>query len=104
VCFSYNNGCRHECSFSYVHSKLMIVDDRITIIGSANVNDRQVILIDCYSSVLISFVIRSMDGARDSEIAVVVTGPNTVESTMNGKPYKVDKFSHDLRGILTSLI
>ena len=36
----------------YVHSKLMIVDDRITIIGSANVNDR------------------SMTGERDSEVAV----------------------------------
>ena len=36
----------------YVHSKIMIVDDNITIIGSANINDR------------------SMLGARDSEIAV----------------------------------
>lgn len=36
----------------YVHSKLMIVDDSITIIGSANINDR------------------SMLGTRDSEIAV----------------------------------
>ncbi len=38
----------------YVHSKLMIVDDVVTIIGSANVNDR------------------SMNGDRDSEIAVVL--------------------------------
>ena len=36
----------------YVHSKLMIVDDSIIIIGSANINDR------------------SMLGTRDSEIAV----------------------------------
>ncbi|KAL8233757.1 hypothetical protein R6Q59_019857, partial [Mikania micrantha] len=27
----------------YVHSKLMIVDGRITIIGSANINDRSLL-------------------------------------------------------------
>lgn len=36
----------------YIHSKLMIVDDRNVIIGSANINDR------------------SLKGPRDSEIAV----------------------------------
>ena len=36
----------------YVHSKLMIVDDRFVIIGSANINDR------------------SLLGNRDSELAV----------------------------------
>jgi phospholipase D1/2 len=36
----------------YIHSKLMIVDDSIAILGSANINDR------------------SMQGSRDSEIAV----------------------------------
>ena len=38
----------------YVHSKLMIVDDKYVIIGSANINDR------------------SMLGDRDSEIAILV--------------------------------
>lgn len=38
----------------YVHSKLMIIDDRVVLIGSANINDR------------------SMMGSRDSEIAVVI--------------------------------
>ncbi len=37
----------------YVHSKLMIIDDVAAIIGSANINDR------------------SMQGSRDSEIAVL---------------------------------
>ncbi len=36
----------------YVHDKLMIVDDRVAIIGSANINDR------------------SMIGCRDSEMAL----------------------------------
>ena len=39
----------------YVHSKMMIIDDRRTIIGSANINDR------------------SMMGDRDSELAVNIT-------------------------------
>lgn len=38
----------------YVHSKLMIVDDMVAIIGSANINDR------------------SLLGNRDSELAIVV--------------------------------
>lgn len=38
----------------YVHSKLMIVDDRFMIIGSANINDR------------------SLLGTRDSELAMVI--------------------------------
>ena len=37
----------------YVHSKIMVIDDVAAIIGSANINDR------------------SMQGSRDSEIAVL---------------------------------
>jgi len=40
----------------YVHSKLMIVDDKTCIIGSANLNQR------------------SLSGTRDSEIATVIHG------------------------------
>lgn len=36
----------------YVHSKLMIIDDRIALIGSANINDR------------------SLLGSRDSEVCI----------------------------------
>lgn len=38
----------------YIHSKIMIVDDRRVICGSANINDR------------------SMNGDHDSEIALVI--------------------------------
>ena len=48
------NTGRHQI---YVHSKMLIVDDAVTIIGSANINQR------------------SMDGARDSEIAVASYQP-----------------------------
>ena len=38
----------------YIHSKIMIIDDRIALIGSANINDR------------------SLKGTRDTELAVVI--------------------------------
>lgn len=38
----------------YIHSKLLIIDDKICIIGSANINDR------------------SLAGNRDSELCVVI--------------------------------
>jgi phospholipase D1/2 len=63
----------------YVHSKLMIVDDKAAIIGSANINDR------------------SMMGRRDSEIAVLVTDVEMITSKMNGHEYPVGKFCHSLR-------
>ncbi|KAL0482919.1 phospholipase D [Acrasis kona] len=63
----------------YVHSKLLIADDRICIIGSANINDR------------------SMLGSRDSEIAVVIEDKEFVPGKMNGQPYKAGKFALSLR-------
>ncbi|XP_050219992.1 phospholipase D alpha 1-like [Mercurialis annua] len=49
----------------YVHSKMMIVDDEYIIIGSANINQR------------------SMDGARDSEIAMGAFQPNHIAAQEN---------------------
>ncbi|KAL8669653.1 MAG: hypothetical protein Q9168_005763 [Polycauliona sp. 1 TL-2023] len=63
----------------YIHAKCMIVDDRVAIIGSANINER------------------SMLGLRDSECAAIVKDNDMVDSSMNGKPYLVGKFAHDLR-------
>ncbi|KAF9203972.1 Phospholipase D1 [Haplosporangium sp. Z 27] len=63
----------------YIHAKMMIVDDRIAIIGSANINER------------------SMLGNRDSEIAAVIRDKDYIDSTMNGVPYKVSRFAHTLR-------
>lgn len=63
----------------YIHAKTMIVDDRIAIIGSANINER------------------SMRGVRDSEVAVCVRDTKVVESRLNGKPWKAAKFAHSLR-------
>ncbi|KAE8150678.1 hypothetical protein BDV25DRAFT_153966 [Aspergillus avenaceus] len=63
----------------YIHSKVMIADDRIAICGSANLNDR------------------SQLGDHDSEIAIIVEDYNPVQSTMNGKPWTASRFAASLR-------
>jgi phospholipase D1/2 len=63
----------------YIHAKIMIVDDRTAIIGSANINER------------------SMLGNRDSECAAIVKDADTIWSHMNGEPYQVGRFAHTLR-------
>ncbi|TKY90598.1 hypothetical protein EX895_000596 [Sporisorium graminicola] len=63
----------------YLHDKIMIVDDRLVIIGSANINER------------------SQRGDRDSELASVVRDHDMIDSYMGGKPYKVGRFAHTLR-------
>ncbi len=63
----------------YIHAKTMIVDDRIAIIGSANINER------------------SMRGNRDSEVCAIVRDKDLIESKMDGKTYHVGNFAHSLR-------
>ena len=62
----------------YVHSKIMIVDDRVAIIGSANINDR------------------SMLGERDSEVAVIIEDLDMIDGKMNGVDFKMGTFAHSL--------
>jgi len=52
----------------YIHSKVMIVDDRRVIMGSANLNDR------------------SQKGNGDSEIALVVEDTDMIDSRMDNEP------------------
>lgn len=70
---------KHVTEQIYVHTKLMIVDDRVVIIGSANINDR------------------SMEGNRDSEIAVVIEDRSMIKSSMCGNEYEVGEFAYKLR-------
>lgn len=63
----------------YVHSKVMIADDRIVICGSANLNDR------------------SQLGDHDSEVAVIIEDFTPVQSSMNGKPWVASRFASSLR-------
>jgi phospholipase D1/2 len=64
---------------TYVHSKLLIVDDRRVLIGSANLNDR------------------SQKGNGDSETAVVIEDTNTFETKMNGEKYMAAPFAASFR-------
>ena len=74
----------------------MIVDDRLAIIGSANINER------------------SQRGDRDSELACVIRDTDMIDSsvavklcamrslnglnrTMAGQPFRVGRFAHTLR-------
>ena len=63
----------------YVHSKMMIVDDRVAIIGSANINDR------------------SMNGNRDEELNAIVVDQDTDIKTIDGKEVYVRQFARELR-------
>jgi phospholipase D1/2 len=59
---------------------MIIVDDKATLIGSANINDR------------------SMLGVRDSEVAVLIEKfENKIPSKMNGKSYEACRFARSLR-------
>ncbi|TKU25661.1 phospholipase [Citrobacter sp. wls718] len=65
----------------YVHSKLMVVDDRYVLVGSANINER------------------SLLGDRDSELAVLIADTDGGYQDIDGSgvlsPYR--KFARDLR-------
>ena len=63
----------------YIHSKLLIVDDKKVLIGSANINDR------------------SMVGLRDSEFAVIIEENKKIESIMDGKKYEASNYALTLR-------
>lgn len=63
----------------YIHAKIMVVDDRHAIIGSANINER------------------SLLGSRDSEVAAIVWDNDMMDSVLAGEPYQVGRFPHTLR-------
>ena len=63
----------------YVHSKIMIIDDDVVVLGSANINDR------------------SLMGSRNSEIAMVIEDSKKIDSFISGKKVKVSYFAHKLR-------
>lgn len=75
-------GDNPKTEIIYVHSKSMIIDDEITLVGSANINDR------------------SLLGTRDSEVCAIVRdsiGQNQVSSIMDGNPTMVSRFTRDFR-------
>lgn len=63
----------------YIHSKLLIADDRVVICGSANLNDR------------------SQVGDHDSEIAICIQDPQEIDSYMGSRPWRATRFAASLR-------
>lgn len=63
----------------YIHSKMMIVDDDVMLVGSANINDR------------------SMLGSRDSEIAAIVEDVTKIESRFDGERVEVSNLVRQAR-------
>ena len=74
-------GERYVTEQIYVHSKMMIVDDRYVLIGSANINDR------------------SLLGDRDSELAVLIMDTDVEHKDFlgTGRPQPTRKLAHELR-------
>ncbi|KAK3317992.1 hypothetical protein B0H66DRAFT_555933 [Apodospora peruviana] len=63
----------------YIHAKLLIVDDRIVVCGSSNLNDR------------------SQLGYHDSELSIVMEDTKTFQTTMDGQPYEAGWHAATLR-------
>ncbi|KAH6683502.1 phospholipase D p1 [Plectosphaerella plurivora] len=66
----------------YIHSKLLIADDRIVICGSSNLNDR------------------SQLGLHDSELSIVMEDTKKIQSTMAGEPFEAGWHAASLRRYL----
>ncbi|KAL2130596.1 hypothetical protein VTI74DRAFT_6195 [Chaetomium olivicolor] len=66
----------------YIHAKLLIVDDRIVVCGSSNLNDR------------------SQLGYHDSELSIVMEDTRRFECTMDGKPFQAGWHAATLRRYL----
>jgi phospholipase D1/2 len=87
----------------------MIVDDRVAIIGSANINDRSMVcprrppqIVTVWDAAQLWGGGRgghTQRGTRDSEIGVLLEPEEAdlIPSTMGGKPVLVGKFAHSLR-------
>eukprot|EP00455_Lapot_gusevi_P002180 TRINITY_DN10850_c0_g1_i9.p2 TRINITY_DN10850_c0_g1~~TRINITY_DN10850_c0_g1_i9.p2 ORF type:complete len:218 (-),score=55.51 TRINITY_DN10850_c0_g1_i9:87-740(-) len=63
----------------FVHSKIMIVDDRVSIVASANFNDR-------------SFL-----GERDSELGAIIEDTEMVDGLMNNALVPVSRLAQQMR-------
>ncbi|KZZ91156.1 Phospholipase D [Moelleriella libera RCEF 2490] len=66
----------------YVHSKILIADDRVVICGSSNINDR------------------SQLGDHDSELSIVMEDSRRIQTTMDGKPFEAGFHAATLRRYL----
>jgi len=89
----------------------MIIDDRVSFIGSSNINDRSLLgLRDSEVQLISAFclfnqlflIARAILIVFINQIGVLIEDKEYVESLMNGKPWKAGKFSYSLRCSLWS--
>ncbi|KAH9889590.1 phospholipase D/nuclease [Xylariomycetidae sp. FL2044] len=66
----------------YIHGKILIVDDRIVVCGSSNLNDR------------------SQQGDHDSELSIVMEDTAKIESVMDGQAFQAGRHAATLRRYL----
>ncbi|KAF2213352.1 hypothetical protein CERZMDRAFT_97009 [Cercospora zeae-maydis SCOH1-5] len=66
----------------YIHGKVLIVDDRVVLCGSSNINDR------------------SQLGFHDSELTIVMEDTRPLPSKMNGEEYRAGHHAATLRRML----
>ncbi|KAL2159472.1 hypothetical protein VTH06DRAFT_2477 [Thermothelomyces fergusii] len=66
----------------YIHAKLLIIDDRVVVCGSSNLNDR------------------SQLGYHDSELSIVMEDARRFPSTMDGQPFEAGWHAATLRRYL----
>ncbi|OIW32025.1 phospholipase D/nuclease [Coniochaeta ligniaria NRRL 30616] len=66
----------------YIHAKLLIVDDRVVICGSSNLNDR------------------SQLGYHDSELSIVLEDTRRIQTKMDGQPFEAGWHAATLRRYL----
>ncbi|KAG8526610.1 uncharacterized protein KY384_008811 [Bacidia gigantensis] len=94
----------------YIHGKLLIVDDRIVVCGSSNINDRVSPPLAPYPSLSpIDLPLphqrqansthhpQSQLGFHDSELSIVMEDTHLIPSTMNGQPYQAGHHAATLR-------
>ncbi|KAI8055519.1 hypothetical protein BDF22DRAFT_742098 [Syncephalis plumigaleata] len=72
-------GKQYVTELTYIHTKLMIIDDTTVVCGSANINDR------------------SMEGNRDSEICVIIEDHDKIDTRMGNHPWKAGRLAYTLR-------
>ena len=88
----------------YVHSKLIIVDDRLVIVGSANINDRSMlgdrdseICLYIEDSVFEQLSKKNKNKTKQNKNKTLLVVENYDRCVFNGNHYNVSRFAHSLR-------
>lgn len=84
----------------YIHSKLLIVDDKISIIGSGQNNLTSFKCVGTYNTYLYCIANlndRSLIGERDSEVAVILEDKDLVQIILDNNNYAWCNLMHSIQ-------